>query len=620
MTITSQTPRGWLILAYFLALTIAVTWPLVLHLRDRVPGFYVADNYEYLWKIWWFKHTLIDLGSSPLHAPDIFYPQGFDLAHAELTPLHTIVGLPITLVWDEIITYNAFALLSFLLGGWATYRLVHYLTQNQWSAILAGTVFALSPYHVVRYGGILPSMAVEGLPVFFLGVELWLGEQRLRWAVLAALGYALSAWAYLYYAFALGLLGSVYILWRLRQLRSSQNTTDIRRGILIIGGLALLLLIPAIAPQIALGRSVSLAIPLEDVDFWSASLTDYVLPPGLHPWWGAWIRANLLGVPKEYPQLGLEFVLGIGFISLLFALFGLRHSRHAAKSGFLLIALTAMVLSWGPRLHIARHPLLIPASQDSVAAFNTFLDRVGDSLPTSEGYPFDEERGLAIPLPALLLRWLIPPLAGLRAWNRFALFVSFGVSVLAGLGYAAWAAQQPKKPKPPGRNSALRPALKGMLVVALAVFELWPAAVPLQPIGGRPVDDWLARQPGQFTIMELPLTSALSAPQMLYTRYHGKRIAFAYGTFFPYYYREQFPELAHCPEQACLDRLRTWQVRYVLLNLEALPQDSPLSRSVEASPSMAFVGQFQNIVVYELLDASGMIGPPASGMTRSSEG
>jgi len=594
--------RLWLIPAYFLALTIAVTWPLALHFRDRVPGFYVADNYEYLWKIWWFKHTLIDLGTSPLHAPDIFYPQGFDLAHAELTPLHTIVGLPITLIWDEVVTYNAFAFLSFFLGGWATFRLVHYFTRNPWSAILAGTVFALSPYHVVRYGGILPLMAVEGLPVFFLGVELWLGQQRLRWAVLAALGYALSAWASLYYAFALGLLGSVYILWRLRRLRSLWHTLRVRHGILIIGGLALLFLLPAIAPQLDLGRRISLAIPLEDVDFWSASLTDYVLPPGLHPWWGAWIRDNLLGVPPEYPQLGLEFVLGVGFISLLFTLFGLRHARHPARSGFLLITLTAMILSWGPRLHVARHPLLIPASQDSVTAFHSLLDRLGTLLPTGEGYPFDEERGLAIPLPALFLRWLIPPLAGLRAWNRFAVFVSFGASVLAGLGYSAWTAQQPKKPGKPGHTSPLRPTLNGLLVVALAIFELWPAAIPLQPVRGRPVDDWLARQPGQFTIMELPLTSALSAPQMLYTRYHGKRIAFAYGTFFPYYYREQFPELAQCPAQACLDRLRSWQVRYVLLNLEALPPQATLRQTIGASSSLVHVGQFDNIIVYELLD------------------
>ena len=594
--------RRWLAPAYFFVLAVAVTWPLALHLGDRVPGFYVADNYEYLWKLWWFKHTLIDAGVPSLHAPDIFYPQGFDLAHAELTPLHTIIALPFTLIWGEVVSYNVFALLSFILSGWATFRLVHYLTKNTWSGILAGTLFALSPYHVVRYGGILPLMAIEGLPVFFLGVEMWLMEGKLRWAALAALGYALSAWASLYYAFALGLLGAVYMAWRLGRPRTWWPTLHLRYGVLVIGSLATLCLLPAVAPQLDLGRRVSLRIPLAEVDYWSASFTDYLIPPGLHPLWGDWIRDNLLGVPSEYPQLGLEFVLGVGFVSLLFALFGLRHFRHPAKSGILLITLVAIVLSFGPRLHVARHPFLVPASQDVVTGFNSLLDRLGTLLPTGEGYPFGGDRGLAVPLPALFLRWLFPQLAGVRAWNRFAAFVSFGGSVLAGLGYAAWAAQSPQPNQASGRRPLLRPALNGTLVVALALFELWPVAIPLQHISGRPVDEWLARQLGQFTIMELPLTSALSAPQMLYTRYHGKRIAFAYGTFFPYYYREKFPELARCPERACLDRLRSWEVRYVLLNLEAIPPESSLPQSMESEPSLAFVGRFEDIIVYELLD------------------
>jgi len=592
----------WITPTYFLVLALTVTWPLALHFGEQVPGFYVADNYEYLWKIWWFKRTLIDIGTSPLHAPDIFYPHGFDLAHAELTPLHTIIGLPFTLIWGEVATYNGFALLSFVLSGWAMFRLVHYLAKNTWAGILAGTVFVLSPYHVVRYGGILPLMAVQGLPIFFLGVEMWLGEQRLRWAALAALGYALSAWASLYYAFALGLLGAIYLARRLGRPRAWWPTLHIRYGVLLIGSLATLCLLPAVAPQFELGRRVSLRIPLADVDFWSASITDYLLPAGLHPLWGDWIRGNLLGVPPEYPQLGLEFVLGVGFVTLLFALFGLRNFRHAAKSGILLITLVAVLLSFGPRLHIARHPLLLPASQDTVREFNSLLDRLGTRLPTGEGYPFGDDRGLAVPLPALFLRWLIPPLASVRAWNRFAAFVSLGTSVLAGLGYAAWAAQSPKPVESSRRRSFVRPALSGTLVVALALFELWPASIPLHRISGRPVDEWLALQPGQFTIMELPLTSALSAPQMLYTRYHGKRIAFAYGTFFPYYYRVEFPELARCPEQACLDRLRSWQVKYVLVNLEALPPDSSLLRSIAATPGLIREGQFDRIVVFELVN------------------
>ena len=143
--------------------------------------------------------------------------------------------------------------------------------------------------------------------------------------------------------------------------------------------------------------------------------------------------------------------------------------------------------------------------------------------------------------------------------------------------------------------------LAGVVVLSLAIFELWPGSLPLQPVEPREVDRWLAARPGQFTIMELPLVSALSAPQMLYSRYHGKRTAFAYGTYFPYWYRQEYPELADCPKNACLDRLRSWGVRYVLLNLEALPLGSTLESELDSSPDLGRIIRLDQIVVYELL-------------------
>jgi len=137
----------------------------------------------------------------------------------------------------------------------------------------------------------------------------------------------------------------------------------------------------------------------------------------------------------------------------------------------------------------------------------------------------------------------------------------------------------------------------------LVIFELWPGKIPLQPIQPRPVDRWLAEQPSKFTIMELPLTSALSAPQMLYTRYHDKRISFAYGTYFPYWYREQYPELKECPGNACIERLQEWDVRFLLLNREALSRESQLEADLDDSEALVRIGAFDGIIVYELRNA-----------------
>jgi hypothetical protein len=591
--------------AYFLLLTLAVTWPLALHWAERVPGWYVADNYEYLWKMWWFKHSLVDLKQSPLVAPDIFYPQGFNLAHAELTPLHTLLGLPLTWAFGEVVTYNTFAALSFVISGWATYLLVRGLTGREGPSLLAGTLFALVPYHTVRYGGILPLMSVEGIPVFFLGLQRWAATRHLRWGIVASAGFLLAAWASAYYGLGLALLGPLFLLVQLRGqpgLARDRSAWRLLAALLVAGAIGLL---PLALPHWQLGRTNRLAIPLEEVDFWSASVTDYLLPPGLHPLWGSFVRQRLLSIPAEYPQIALEFVLGLGWLTLIFAALGARQASRSASRPYLWLTIFAAVLSFGPRLHLGRHALVIPTPDGLSAGFNQLMDWIGARLPARESYQALATDGITFPLPALLLRWLLPVLQGLRAWNRFAAFVSFGAAVLAGLGCAAWLEREVAPEGMGAQRARRRIQWAGAIVLALAVFELWPGLIPLQPIRPRPVDLWLAGQPGQFTIMELPLGSALSAPQMLYTRYHGKRTAFAYGTYFPIWYRQTYPELADCPAADCLGRLREWDVRYVLLNREAMEPGSGLEGRLNRAPELERVGPFGEVVVYRLLPEEG---------------
>ena len=589
----------WVIL-FFLLLSLAVTWPLVLHMTDRVPGWYIADNYEYIWKMWWFKHAIIDVHQSPLFAPDIFYPQGFHLAHAELSPLHTVVGLPLTWLWGEVMTYNLFTILSFVLTGWATYALLYRMTGNHWAGLLAGTMLTLTPYHTVRYGGILPLMSIQGIPIFFLCLEMWIEDRRCRWAAFAGMGFLLAAWASLYYAAGIMLLAPVYALIRMQPIRTFLRDRRIRIGFGTMAIIILLGLVPLVLPYLELGQQVSLHIPLDDVDFWSESVSDYLLPPGLHPIWGKWVRERLLSVPAEYPQISLEFVLGIGWIGLLFAIYGWRRSRHPARKASTWLMICALVLSLGPRFHVGRFPVVIPAPDQLVEFFHRILNTIGAALPSSEGYHLLQAEGITIPLPALLLRWIFPVLVGVRAWNRFAVFTSLGLAILAGLGFAKWISLEIAPGGNPMKQLLDRSRLAGIIVLVLAIFELWPGRIPLKPIEPRPVDRWLAEQPDQFTIMELPLTSALSAPQMLYTRFHGKRIAFAYGTYFPYWYRSQFPELMLCPEAACINRLQEWDVNYLLLNKEALPSGSRLEDGLDRSEALIRNVVLDELVVYEL--------------------
>lgn len=584
--------------AFYFAVSVAVTWPLLLHWRQAVPGWYVADNYEYLWKMWWFMRSLLSGEGIAMFAPRIFYPYGYHLALSEITPLHTLFGLPLTLLWGEISTYNFFAFLSFVLSGWATFGLVYQLGCGFWPALFSGVLYMLTPYHVVRYGGILPLMSVEGIPLFLWACEGWLQQRDKRWALFAGASFVIGAWASQYYALGLIIFGGLYLAIRLWPYADSLSDRNIWIGLALIGLISFAGLFGAMMPALQVRNQISLHIPLEETDYWSASLSDYFIPPGLHPLWGRWVREHLLGVPAEYASVGLEFVLGAGFVCLLFAFYGWKKSGNYARRAIFWFALVSLVLSLGPRLHIGRFPVVIPASGEALQAFHRVMNAIGAALPAHEVYAPLEAGGIAIPLPALFLRWMFPALEGMRAWNRFAGFATLGLAVLAGLGMEAWLKQDIHAKT--GASSA-RLAYYAIIVLALAIFELWPVQIPLQAVEPRAVDLWLASQPDDFTIMELPLTSALSGPQMLYTRYHEKRIAFAAG-YLPYFYYDEFPELEKCPAENCLNRLRSWEVRYILLNRAALTAAQDLEARLEASPALQPVDIFDDIVVYQLVE------------------
>src|SRR5512143_526654 len=64
---TSFTKRNLLVLALYTALALVLTYPLVLHFGDAVPGTttWSMDEYGYVWNNWWFKHAVLDLGTNP---------------------------------------------------------------------------------------------------------------------------------------------------------------------------------------------------------------------------------------------------------------------------------------------------------------------------------------------------------------------------------------------------------------------------------------------------------------------------------------------------------------------------------------------------------------------------
>lgn len=194
--------RGALaILLVYALLAVALTWPLLPHLHTHVLGPEKADNYEYVWKLWWVPHALFDLGQTPFFQPDIYYPFGYPLAYGEITPLHTFFLMPLTRAVGEVAAYNLTMVCSTALSG----SFAHLLARRWLQPItgteprlltvcsfMVGCSFAFSQYQMVRFAGHLPLIATHWVVLALFALDRWLDRRTYRDAILLGLAVSLA--------------------------------------------------------------------------------------------------------------------------------------------------------------------------------------------------------------------------------------------------------------------------------------------------------------------------------------------------------------------------------------------------------------------------------------------
>jgi hypothetical protein len=134
--------RHLAVLASYLAVGIAVTWPRATYLVEgKLPA--TRDAGAYVWDFWWMLHQVEHLGN-PWFTRSIAAPVGSQLGYHALMPLEGVLMLPITLVFGPSASYN---LLSILMPGllcYAAYRAARLWLRSQVGAIAAGAFYGLS--------------------------------------------------------------------------------------------------------------------------------------------------------------------------------------------------------------------------------------------------------------------------------------------------------------------------------------------------------------------------------------------------------------------------------------------------------------------------------------------
>jgi len=598
-------PRGaiWAehvgVVALFALLTALMTWPLVAHFGEAVLG-PPGDNLEYVWKMWWFKRALLERRSSPFFVAEVFYPFGYPLALSETTLAHTVLGLPLTALWGEVVAYNAMAYLSFIWSGYAAYLLLRTLGCGPAGALIAGLVFAFCPYRLAHLGaGHLPMMGTGWIALAFWALERLIRRPSWGRGALWGLALGLTALSSWYYALIVGPFMVLYLLLRARPARAMLWRGQLWLGLGVGSALCGLLVAPAALPllRLYLAGEMGGGYALGYVDRWSASPVDFLYPNAMHPLWGAWLTVH-------YEQNVNENMLYLGLVALSLAGIGLKAMRgpealpnHKAARALAIVGAVAFVLALGTTLHLGSEAVRLRVPEAWEYQFSRAMYALTGKLAfhKADYSPLRAEGAIPLPLPGLLLYLFVPGMSAMRVWGRFGVLTILAVAVLAGLGMdCLW-----------GRLGALRPRARwavaaGLALMVLVDFAAFPYAYGYTEVRAQAVDLWLAAQPPNTPLIQYPLDKTWYGWMLYPARVHGQPIAYGYGTFAPRAYRQGIKAVQDWPSEGALETLRAWGIRYVLMGARSYGEAWPAVRgAVEALPGIREVAVFEDRPIYQ---------------------
>jgi hypothetical protein len=529
------------VVAYFSVLTIAYTYPLILQMAGSVVG-EIGDNIYFVWLIGWYQKALFTLGINPFFHPGLNHPAGWNLATTDTTPAMSLLGLPGSLLFGPTWGYNFAILASFVLAGWCMYLAVKKLTASSLSGLITGTLFAFSPYRWIRYKlGHLSLLGTFWFPLYFVAVAEFLTGERRQWrwlvaSALLALGIGLSAPYYLY----MGLI--ITAIFALTLLVTAHKTISIktmlaRNGTLWIALLAATLI--AMAPYLLAESEGNLADrSLDYASFYSASPLDFFLPFNFYLEESVWNWAGR--------SLDNENALYLGVVCLGLAILAWWKRRELRQvpliNAVLVTSLAAAILAMGIYLRFQDTPWVWQVPE--------FLQ------------PIVRQDTVHIPLPGYFLFLYMPFFAKMRVMSRFGVYTLTLVALLAGLG-CAWLFR---------KYSTWRYLLAGVLLVCSALDVYQGVASQFARVEARPVDFWLAQQPGNGAVAQFPFSQVVDQNQTYNTLIHGKPFI---GGFFnanqPQQYQQIKPVMDTFPDAASVALLKELGFQYILVDSTAYP-------------------------------------------------
>ncbi len=564
--------RDLLVLLFFTALAVLMTWPLI----TQIGSVYAGNNedlWTFQWDNWWTRYAL-QHGYDLLFTPVQFYPIGVSLAAHSLSFTNSLLWIPLAALFSDIAAYNLTVLLTFILSGYTMFKLVEYLLQEAGSrkqeadstfriptgalrsphsafpALLAGLLFAFAPYHFSQSLGHVSLASVQWFPLLALFILKATRETKRRNIVWIGLTTLLITATRLQFLVLGGVIFALFVLVDWLALRRDWTRGAWTR--LIVGvTLGLLLSLPIVLPAAQLFTQAATPDELiADEQTWGQTdLVAYFVPMTYHPLLGPLVQPFYENFVKNRAWMPY-----LGIVPLLLAVWGaLRQKRRAWP--WVAIGLFSFIMALGPFLRVNGVDLNLPLPY---ALF-------GDKFPLNT----------------------------LRSPDRYNLMLPLALAPLAAWGVSDLLARvQSRAERKTGTLHSSRIVYAaGLVMGGVILFEYLGVPYPtMPPLPLSPFQAQLAQDPENYAVLDIPLDRSDTKRYLYYQTQHQKstvqgRVARvpteAYALF------EQIPLLTTWAKSigakrppdigAQLQPLADRNVRYIILHKDLTPPEAVVS-------------------------------------------
>ncbi|HEX9163094.1 MAG TPA: hypothetical protein VF980_15420 [Thermoanaerobaculia bacterium] len=273
--------RHGAIFAFFLALAIALTWPLAAELPTAVSD--RGDPLLNAFILDWVAHALTHQPLRLFEAP-IFFPFRYSLALSEHMTGIALLVLPFHLAGVSAVTlHNIAMLLSFALSGYGAFVLARMVTGDSIAALTAGVFYAFVSFKFDHLAHV-QIIASGWIPLTLAALLRFWRSGSKRDAVLFAIAFTINGLSNIYWLDFTGFAVVATLVF----LEASGHAFDRRRLALALIASAIVLL-PFLIPYEIVSREYRMYRTSFEASRGSATLSDWLsaAPASLmYGWWG----------------------------------------------------------------------------------------------------------------------------------------------------------------------------------------------------------------------------------------------------------------------------------------------------------------------------------------------